>query len=607
MSDITDVADLHYGSAERPATPVWKLSWSISSTATTIIVNFEPLDEDWASITKNFHIAVLKSTWFVEVMYVTNVASTTLTVVRWIDIAWLDISTGWTDFATSHDDQSTIVMWITAVAFNMLAQALRAWIWANIKFNARPTWDVTASNVAQSMPVYADVATWEAAIASPVHWDRFYATSEWKERKYINGAWVDATSWATLNATATVPWKVELATSAQSKAWTDSETWPLSVLPSDIAANAQSWTFVYTTVADWWTDVFAWNLTPAITAYTEWAIYRLKFDSANTTTAPTVNLNTVWALTITSEFWMALNQWDIRINENIELMYDWTWLRMLRTSLADIDSFWWDWSDWAISWALTLTWSDNTVISKQYTNFIPWANSVTVTPIWCIVYIRVNWTCDLTGTTFDFTWKWQTWWAWAPPWVSWVWTDWVATTELFTTLSGGGEGWWNYPTGWWWGWWASCATSWANWINNTAGEWEWWTRWVYFSQAYSYIAWWRLTIWAWAWWWGWAAWDASWEWWNWWAWAWALVIEARNWFVFSSTTFNVAWVVWEAQQAAQAWWGWWGWWGALILKYKGSNTWSPTTNIAWWAWWAWYAWRNWWAWWAWIYALINCN
>lgn len=93
------------------------------------------------------------------------------------------------------------------------------------------------------------------------------------------------------NASTTVPGNVEIATSAESIAWTD-VGWTganVSVLPSDIAKNIQSWTFIYG--ADvWWDDTYVVALTPILAAYTTGQILSMKVTTANT-----------WACTV--DFW----------------------------------------------------------------------------------------------------------------------------------------------------------------------------------------------------------------------------------------------------------------------------------------------------------------
>lgn len=51
---------------------------------------------------------------------------------------------------------------------------------------------------------------------------------------------------------------------------------------------------------------------------------------------------------------------------------------------------------------LTIAGSNNTYIVKNYTDFAPGANTVTVTPTNCIVHIKVSGNLNLTGTAHTF-------------------------------------------------------------------------------------------------------------------------------------------------------------------------------------------------------------
>jgi hypothetical protein len=62
-------------------------------------------------------------------------------------------------------------------------------------------------------------------------------------------------------------------------------------------------------------------------------------------------------------------------------------------------------ADGAISGALTVAGSDATYIVKNYTTFTPGSNTVTITPVNCILHIKVQGNCDLTNTTFSFSGK----------------------------------------------------------------------------------------------------------------------------------------------------------------------------------------------------------
>ena len=132
--------------------------------------------------------------------------------------------------------------------------------------------------------VYADDNARDTVITSPTNGMRVYNTALGLFQKYQAGAWTDETSGgATPNASATVAGKVEIATTAQTVAGTDTgETGALlSALPSDIAKNTQSGTFVYT-ASSTGSDTYTANPTPALTAYTTGMMVRVKFTTANT-------------------------------------------------------------------------------------------------------------------------------------------------------------------------------------------------------------------------------------------------------------------------------------------------------------------------------------
>lgn len=99
------------------------------------------------------------------------------------------------------------------------------------------------------------------------------------------------------SATASTLGSVEIATSAESIAGTNAGTaWPLVVLPSDIAANTQSWAFTYAADA-WSNDTYVISLTPAMTVYTTWQRITWKANTINTG-ACTININGLGAKNI---------------------------------------------------------------------------------------------------------------------------------------------------------------------------------------------------------------------------------------------------------------------------------------------------------------------
>lgn len=141
------------------------------------------------------------------------------------------------------------------------------------------------------------------------------STSQWE----VQWTWS-----ATPNASTAASWSVEIATTAESKAWTDTGgTWALlSVLPSDIAKNTQSWTFVYWHSTTW-SDTYTVALTPVLTAYTTWMRVRVLFDTSNTW-ACSININSLWAKSIKLNDGTDPLDGDITATKTYELVYDGT-------------------------------------------------------------------------------------------------------------------------------------------------------------------------------------------------------------------------------------------------------------------------------------------
>lgn len=106
------------------------------------------------------------------------------------------------------------------------------------------------------------LASWDTAVVRDTTLGGYYI--------WDGGAWYPLASGSTQpNASATVAGKIEIATTAESKAGTNVGGTGafVSVLPSDIAANEQSGTFVTATDVGG-DDTYVWVFTPAIDAYT---------------------------------------------------------------------------------------------------------------------------------------------------------------------------------------------------------------------------------------------------------------------------------------------------------------------------------------------------
>lgn len=212
-------------------------------------------------------------------------------------------------------------------------------------------------------------------------------------------------------------------------------------------------------------------------------------------------------------------------------------------------SFWGNWSDWVVADSnLTITWSDYTVITKNYSSWTAGtaARSFTVTPIGCILYIKVTWNVDLTNWTFNFngkgtaggTWSgitwimWQTWWTQGS---SQGW-GWASSINDGMIGSGGGVGWVS-----------------LDFVSTN----------LPLTKQYMIDCW--------TWWW------AGWGWANdWWAGGWCVIMEVSWNVVLGSCTFNFAWDNWVSDPSNGG--GWWGGWTLLIL-YNWTLSWTSTNNV----------------------------
>lgn len=375
----------------------------------------------------------------------------------------------------------------------------------------------------------------------------------------------------------------------------DTDKWNdiASATTTDIWAS--TWNFVditWTTTITWFGTVKAW--TPRT----------LQFDWALILTYNATSLILPWNANITTVAWDTCDMISLWSGNWICTSYmreDWT---ALISAWWATTMFWWDWSDWNISWALTVTWSNDTYIVKNYDDFTPWSNTVTITPTNCILHLKIQGNCDLTNTTFSFAWKWGQWWAWwtttAWNWNPWSnWGSWFFVNKINETIFG-----WAWGSGVEWEW-----TPQSNWgsawsiVNSIKSE--------AVQLIRSYIN----SIWS-GWAWGWAGWNDSnwgtpWAGWAGWDWGWCVILEVAWDLTFSSSTLNFNWTNWTAWSAAAApWhngWGWWGgWWGwgQFLCLYSWTLTWSNTPNVAWWsagAWWAgaWFTAYNGWGWWGW--------
>jgi hypothetical protein len=190
-------------------------------------------------------------------------------------------------------------------------------------------WSITATDINFSWTTtpwlkVKSLTTTQRLALTPADWIIVYDSTLWENYQYIAWAWSAISAGSTQpNASTTVAGKVEIATTAQSKSATDiGETLALlSVLPSDIAANAQSDTFKYAVDAEA-NDTYVIALTPALTAYTAWQEITFRPNTVNTW-ACTININWLWVKSIKLIDWTDPLDWDFATWVDYTLRYDW--------------------------------------------------------------------------------------------------------------------------------------------------------------------------------------------------------------------------------------------------------------------------------------------
>jgi hypothetical protein len=248
---------------------------------------------------------VLKNGTQIERMEITATGGTATIVKRGLTQAQTSAASvgnqkQWTDGSIGY---------VTALAYDLVNER-----------NAKP--------LKLTIPTVADNTARSALYPSPTGGEKVMNTANGGKEEVYNSVaaqWQAAgTSTAVGNATTAAAGIVELATTAESKAGTATGGTgaSLSVLPSDIAANAQSATFIYAASADV-TDTYTASLTPALTAYTTGMMVRIKFTTANTG-ACTLNLNGLGAKDIKARNGSDTSTGAIIANDISELVYDGT-------------------------------------------------------------------------------------------------------------------------------------------------------------------------------------------------------------------------------------------------------------------------------------------
>ena len=261
---------------------------------------------------------VLQSNTQIERMTITATGGVATIVQRWLDqsatktpVVWLQKQ--WNDGT---------IMYIAALAPDMLDIDMSSGS-ASISTPTVYTNSLSATKN-QQIPTFANTGARDAAITSPAN--GYVCFVVWVGEQVYSG-W----AWTTLGvgsptpfASTTVAGSVEIATSSETKSgtdtgWTGALLW---VLPSDIAKNTQSSTFVYghSTTG---TDTYTVWLTPALTTYTTWMKVRVLFDTSNTW-ACSLNIDSLGAKNIKLIDWTDPLDWDITATRIYDLTYDGT-------------------------------------------------------------------------------------------------------------------------------------------------------------------------------------------------------------------------------------------------------------------------------------------
>lgn len=251
------------------------------------------------------------------------------------------------------------------------------------------TGDVTMSGSFRD-PVYDDDTERDTAITSPVNGMRIYNTAEWLFQKYQWWAWTDDTSWwATPNASETVAGKVEIATSVEFTAWTDTGgTWAsLVAVPSlikakndtqDSSISTNAWNIsTNSTNIGTNTSNIAANTNAIATPWTAaWVSWNFPNPWSVTVTIP------MWWVFNTVEFGIAVSQ-DYASNNYHWILLYWkfvcwaSWIEVVYTSLSTPN---WAWSNYDL-W-------DGTIVGTNMNSVWRTTSTISVTTAWDVLSIE---------------------------------------------------------------------------------------------------------------------------------------------------------------------------------------------------------------------------
>ena len=171
---------------------------------------------------------------------------------------------------------------------------------------------------------FADATARDTAITAPSAGDFVYLVSTGTAWLYLAGAWTEVGSVSTPNASETAAGKVQVATTAESIAGTNTGTTGALLVPhpSDIGKNVQNNAHIYGASAVG-SDSYAITVTPAPAAYAAGQKFTFKADVANTGAA-TLQVNALAAIAIKKDVSSALSTNDILAGQIVEVEYDGT-------------------------------------------------------------------------------------------------------------------------------------------------------------------------------------------------------------------------------------------------------------------------------------------
>jgi len=245
-------------------------------------------------------------------------------------MSYTGVAASWSDYIYSW-----LTRWLSQTADPATAWTGKTWLaWNKAVITAMHD---QLLDIQQPTQILQDAKTYTTTTArdTALGWDwaalfnytDIKCTDTWLFYRYntTTNVWESVDTWTTTpNASTTTAGKVEEWTSAQSKAWTDTwETWArIFVVPSDIAKNTQSNTFISATAS--WTDTYTVSLTPTLTAYSTNMEVLVKIVNENTW-ASTLNIDSLWVKSIKDDVnWLDVLAWDLKANTYYKFIYDWT-------------------------------------------------------------------------------------------------------------------------------------------------------------------------------------------------------------------------------------------------------------------------------------------